>query len=85
MNVIIENISHIKERIAAACLKAGREPHEVKLLLATKTVLPESIKVALEAGHTLIAENRVQELKEKYESLKDTPHVNHFIGHLQTN
>ena len=27
----------------------------------------------------------MQELKEKYEALKDTPHTNHFIGHLQTN
>jgi uncharacterized pyridoxal phosphate-containing UPF0001 family protein len=33
----------------------------------------------------LIAENKVQELKEKYEDLKNTPHESHFIGHLQTN
>lgn len=85
MENILENIAHIKERIAAACQRVGRKPEEVKLLLATKTVSPERIKIALKAGYTLIAENKVQELKEKYEALKDTPHTNHFIGHLQTN
>lgn len=85
MENILENIAVIKKRIAAACQRAHRNPEEVKLLLATKTVTPERIKVALRAGNTLIAENKVQELKEKYEALKDTPHTNHFIGHLQTN
>lgn len=57
----------------------------MKLLLATKTVSPQRIKIALQAGHTLIAENKVQELKEKYSALKEISHTNHFIGHLQTN
>ncbi|NIF04732.1 YggS family pyridoxal phosphate-dependent enzyme [Chryseobacterium sp. Tr-659] len=82
---ILHNISVINERIRNACEKAGRDIREVKLLLATKTVSAERIKIALEHGQTLIAENKVQELKEKYEGLKDIPHQNHFIGHLQTN
>lgn len=82
---IIENIETIIARIEKACQKSNRNPTEVKLLLATKTVDAARIKVALKAGYTLIAENKVQELKEKYEVLKDTPHINHFIGHLQTN
>jgi len=82
---ILSNITIIKERISNACKQNGRDPGEVKLLLATKTVPAERIKIALQAGHTLIAENKVQELKEKYEALKEVPHTNHFIGHLQTN
>lgn len=82
---ILHNLGIINERIQKACEKAGRNPDEVRLLLATKTVSAEYIKTALENGSTLIAENKVQELKEKYEALKDTPHENHFIGHLQTN
>ncbi len=39
----------------------------------------------MNAGHTLIAENKVQELKEKFDALKEVQHTNHFIGHLQTN
>lgn len=82
---ILHNLEIINTRIKNACEKAGRNPHEVKLLLATKTVSAERIKIALESGQTLIAENKVQELKEKYEDLKDIPHENHFIGHLQSN
>ncbi|WP_027381717.1 YggS family pyridoxal phosphate-dependent enzyme [Chryseobacterium daeguense] len=82
---IIHNLEIISQRIKNACEKAGRNANEVKLLLATKTVSPERIKIALENGYTLIAENKVQELKEKYEDLKPVLHENHFIGHLQTN
>ena len=85
MENILQNIEVIKQRIAAACQRVGRKPEEVKLLLATKTVTPERIKIALKAGNSLIAENKIQELKEKYEALKEVPHTNHFIGHLQTN
>ena len=82
---ILQNIAVIQERINNVCKENSRDPDEVKLLLATKTVPAECIKIALLAGKTLIAENKVQELKEKYEALKDVPHTNHFIGHLQTN
>lgn len=82
---LLHNLEIINQRIKNACEKAGRNADEVKLLLATKTVSAERIKLALENGEALIAENKVQELKEKYEDLKDIPHENHFIGHLQTN
>ncbi|OWP83075.1 YggS family pyridoxal phosphate enzyme [Flavobacterium davisii] len=82
---IIQNIKIIEERINNACKKSNRNPNEIKLLLATKTVSAERIKIALNNGNKLIAENKVQELKEKYELLKEIPHKNHFIGHLQTN
>jgi len=86
MNATIsDNIKTILQRIEKACQSSGRDPQEVTLLLATKTVTADRIKIALQAGQTLIAENKVQELKEKYEDLKEIPHRNHFIGHLQTN
>lgn len=82
---ITNNIIQILERISSACKTAYRNPNEVKLLLATKTVSVENIKIALLTGQTLIAENKVQELKEKHEALNKILHTNHFIGHLQTN
>ncbi len=82
---ITENIRIIQQRIDKACKANQRDPREVKLLLATKTVPAERIEIALQTGQTLIAENKVQELKDKFEYLKAIPHVNHFIGHLQTN
>lgn len=82
---IINNIQLIKQRIKNACNKAGRKAEEVRLLLATKTVEPERIKIAIDAGEKLIGENRVQEYAEKFEALKDVVCERHFIGHLQTN
>ncbi|WP_137906023.1 YggS family pyridoxal phosphate-dependent enzyme [Chryseobacterium sp. 2VB] len=82
---ILHNLALINERIRKACEQSGRNIDDVRLLLATKTVSADRIKIALENGQELIAENKVQELKEKYEDLKDIPHENHFIGHLQTN
>lgn len=85
MEQIPSNISIIRKRIANACIAAGRNPEDVKLLLATKTVPAEKIREALSSGELLIGENKVQELKEKHESLKSIPHKTHFIGHLQSN
>jgi pyridoxal phosphate enzyme (YggS family) len=81
----LEQIAVVTDRIAAACKKCGRNEKEVKLLLATKTVSAEKIKIALEAGYQLIGENKIQEVKEKYEPLRHCSHTGHFIGHLQTN
>jgi PLP dependent protein len=82
---IYANLSAVQRRIDNACLKAGRNTNEVRLLLATKTVDADRIRTALRTGNTLIAENKVQEVKAKFESLKDVPHESHFIGHLQSN
>jgi len=84
-NEIINNLNNILNRIENACIAANRDPDTVKLLLATKTVSAERIRIALQNGQTLIAENKVQELKEKFDALKDSQHTNHFIGHLQSN
>lgn len=85
MNTIIENIGYIRNRIKNAAEHSGRNPKDIKLLLATKTVTASNIITAMETGETLIGENKVQELKDKFDALKNTPHQTHFIGHLQTN
>jgi pyridoxal phosphate enzyme (YggS family) len=82
---ILSNLSFVKRRIAAATEKAGRAPGSVRLLLATKTVPAEKIRVAVEAGEILTGENKVQELKQKNGLLCSLPVERHFIGHLQTN
>lgn len=51
MTEIIRNLNQINQRILSACEKAGRNPNEVRLLLATKTISAERIKIALNAGH----------------------------------
>lgn len=82
---IISNIQAVHKRIKTACDLAGRDVQDVQLLLATKTVSPEKIRIAIEAGENLIGENKVQEFRDKHEALKDLRVERHFIGHLQTN
>ncbi|PBJ14398.1 YggS family pyridoxal phosphate-dependent enzyme [Flavobacterium sp. ACN6] len=84
-NDIIFNLLDVHQRIENACRISGRNPEEVQLLLATKTVPAEKIKIAIEAGETLMGENKMQELRDKDFELKNLPVERHFIGHLQTN
>ena len=85
METILNNLSIIKQRIHKACLNSNRDPNDVKLLLATKTVDSTKIVYALEQGECLIGENKVQELKQKCNAISHLHPEVHFIGHLQTN
>lgn len=60
-------------------------PKRTNSLKKVKGQLEEESEDLFWSGQTLIAENKVQELKEKFEALKDSRHTNHFIGHLQSN
>ena len=85
MDTLKEAIAHIQKRIDTVCKKVGRDPAEITLLLATKTVEPERILQAFASGYTLIGENKAQELCAKAAALAAVPHTTHFIGHLQSN
>ena len=83
---ISENIASIRERIAAASRRVGRNPNEVSLMAVTKTFPPERIRGAYEAGLRLFGENRVQEFASKASALRDLRDAEwHMIGHVQTN
>lgn len=82
---IEKRLQSIHGRMNAACLAAGRLTSDVRLLLATKTVLPEQIAIAAQLGEALIGENKVQELKSKWDALQHLSIERHFIGHLQSN
>ena len=43
---LAEKLDEVKDRIAAACAKAKREPREVTLIAVTKTAAPEQIRGA---------------------------------------
>ena len=78
------NIGRLKERIAVAAARAGRDPHTIRLMAVTKTVTPERIRQALDAGISLLGENYVQEAKEKIAAVGGGASW-HMIGRLQTN
>jgi pyridoxal phosphate enzyme (YggS family) len=83
---VAENIARVRERMKAAATRAGRNVDEVSLMAVTKTVSPELIRAAYQAGLQVFGENRVQEFAEKVDSLRDLSNAEwHMIGHLQTN
>ena len=77
-NTISSNLEKILKRIENACKIAHRNTEDVKLLLATKTVSANNIKIALKNNQTLIGENKIKEIKEKYNDLKNTKHQKHL-------
>lgn len=79
------NFQAVRERIAAACFRCGRQPEEVRLLPVTKTVPARMLRHAFAAGMTDFGENKLQEAREKAGALADLAIRWSIIGHLQTN
>jgi len=83
---IAENLRRVRDRIANAAIKAGRQPEDVTLVAVSKTKPVEAVRAALEAGQTIFGENRVQEAAGKFPPLRaDFRFSLHLIGGLQTN
>lgn len=81
---IKERIEGLRERIAAAALRVGRDPGEVVLVAVAKTFPASAVEEVIAAGVNNIGENRVQEAKAKIAEVKAPCHW-HMVGHLQTN
>jgi PLP dependent protein len=83
---ISENIGAVRERVATAARRAGRNPAEITLMAVSKTQSPERISEVYAAGLRVFGENRVQEFAGKVEALRELENAEwHMIGHLQTN
>ncbi|WP_420113256.1 YggS family pyridoxal phosphate-dependent enzyme [Pseudactinotalea sp.] len=78
-------LARVRDRVDAAARDAGRDPGEIAVLLAVKTVPAERIRQAIAAGYPLLGQNRAQELTATEPDLVALPHRTHFIGHLQSN
>lgn len=84
MNSISENIEIIRNGIKEICNKKGLNYDEITLIAVTKTIDIMRIKEAIASGINDIGENKVQEIMDKYEDLKELSKF-HLIGHLQSN
>lgn len=74
-----ENVEKILKEIE----NGNDRGEKITLVAATKTVPTEKINQAVSYGITAVAENRVQEFREKTDFIVGAEQ--HFIGHLQTN
>jgi pyridoxal phosphate enzyme (YggS family) len=81
---IAENLERVREQITQAAAKAGRAVNEIELVAITKTHPAEKVREAVEAGHSVFGESRVQEARAKIPELPSNLRW-HFVGHLQKN
>ncbi|MDP3851034.1 MAG: YggS family pyridoxal phosphate-dependent enzyme [Luteolibacter sp.] len=84
MSDIATNLAEIKARIGGACERAGRDPASVQLIAVSKTFPADDVREALEAGHDVFGESRLQEAEAKIDLLPSSLHW-HFIGRVQRN
>lgn len=91
---VAANLAAVRERMAAACARAGRAPGEVALVAVTKRVGLDLVAAAVAAGQRDLGENRIQDALPRQDELAallrgrgaGTDAVRwHFIGHLQSN
>lgn len=78
-------LARVRERIAAAARRAGRDPAAVTLVAVSKGHGAEAVRAAMAAGQRVFGENYAQELAEKAAALADAAPVWHFVGRLQRN
>ena len=80
---LVGRIALVREQLADACLAIGRDPASVRLVGVTKAQPRAAVIEAIEAGVTDIAENYVQEAREKLAGIAGGRR--HYVGHVQTN
>ena len=83
--MISANLQQVKRRIVEAAKRAGRNPSDIRLLAVTKEQSAVTISEGVKLGMTLLGENRVQEARDKIETLGRGGFEWHFIGRLQKN
>jgi len=77
------NLAAVRERIASAAGRAGRDLGAVEIVAAVKYVRVEDLAALAEGGVTVVGENRAQDLQAKLAAHGDAFQWD-FIGHLQS-
>lgn len=87
MTAIVDNLNRVRDSIAAACARAGRDPSAVTLIAVSKTHPAALILEAAEQGVQHFGENRVEEASDKIPAVR-AQHGGaltwHMIGHIQS-
>jgi len=84
---IAANLRDLEQRIADTARGVDRDPGAITLVAVSKRHDSARIEAALQAGHRVFGENRVQEAERKFPALKRSyPDLRlHLVGPLQTN
>jgi pyridoxal phosphate enzyme (YggS family) len=85
---IAQSLQDIQEKIVRAAVRAKRDPTRIRIVAASKTVSPERIIEAYDAGIDTFGESYAQEFRDKHITLDSIlgPKLKwHFIGRIQRN
>ena len=84
---VAERLAGVRERIARACARSGRDPAAVTIVAVSKGQPAEAVAAAARAGLSHFGENRVQEALPKIEALREASvsATWHLVDHLQSN
>ena len=78
-------LADVRDRIARAAGRAGRDPAAVRLVAVSKTFSADDVRAAADCGQIDFGENKLQEALEKMDRTADLPIRWHLVGHLQSN
>jgi pyridoxal phosphate enzyme (YggS family) len=78
-------LAGVRDRIARAAGRAGRDPSEIRLVAVSKTFSADAVRAAADAGQVDFGENKVQEALDKMDRTADLVLRWHLVGHLQSN
>ena len=85
LGLLASNLASVRDRIAAAERRSGRETGSVTLIGVVKTLPAQTLAAAVALGLRDLGENRVQEAESHQRSVPRTAARWHMIGHLQRN
>jgi len=78
-------LADVRDRIARAAGRAGRDPATIRLVAISKTFSADHVRAAADCGQLDFGENKLQEALEKMDRTADLPLRWHLVGHLQSN
>jgi PLP dependent protein len=78
-------LAAVRDTIAAAAARVGRDPASIRLVAVSKTFPAEYVRAAAAAGQVDFGENKVQEALQKIAATSDLAIRWHLVGHLQSN
>ena len=84
---VAERLAGVRQRIARACARVGRDPAAVTIVAVSKGHPAKAVAAAARVGLSHFGENRVQEALPKIEALRaaGVSATWHLVGHLQSN
>jgi pyridoxal phosphate enzyme (YggS family) len=92
MTMIVRKLQQVRDRITTACVAAGRNPADVRLLAVSKTFPFEAVMDAAADGQRAFGENYITEGVEKIVAVRNLPAMPlepplewHCIGPVQSN